>query len=174
VPRPPSITIASPDHPLDYEVVRALFIEYGKSLGFSLTYQGFDAELAELPGRYAPPTGALLLARADGVGAGVVGVRQLAPEVGEMKRLYVRPAYRALRTDEGLSIGRALAFAIVVEARALGYRRLRLDTIAGKMAAAIRLYQSMGFTEISPYYPSDIPDTVYMELMLDAEIGQSA
>jgi ribosomal protein S18 acetylase RimI-like enzyme len=174
VPRPPSITIASPDHPLDYEAVRALFIEYGKSLGFSLGYQGFDTELAELPGDMRRRREALLLARVDGVGAGMVGVRQLAPEIGEMKRLYVRPTYRALRTDEGLSIGRALAFAIVAEARALGYRRLRLDTISSEMAAAIRLYKSMGFTEIPPYYPSDIPDTVYMELILDAETGQSA
>jgi putative acetyltransferase len=151
---------------VDYEAVKALFIEYGESLGFSLAYQGFESELAELPGRYAPPHGALLLARADGVAAGVVGVRQLAAEVCEMKRLYVRPTYRPLRTGGGLSIGRALAFAIVAEARALGYRRLRLDTIAGRMDAAIRLYESMGFREISPYYPSRVPGTLYLELML--------
>jgi putative acetyltransferase len=83
-----------------------------------------------------------------------------------MKRLYVRPAHRSLRTNEGLSIGRALAFAIVAAARTLGYQRLRLDTIAGRMDAAIRLYTSMGFVEIDPYYPSEVPSTVYLELVL--------
>lgn len=164
--RPANIVVASPAHPADYEAVKALFIEYAESLGFSLGYQGFDTELAALPGKYAPPTGALLLARADGAPAGTVALRQLAPELCEMKRLYVRPAYRALRTGEGLSIGRALAFAIVAEARALGYRRLRLDTIAGKMEAAMRLYRSMGFVDIPPYYPSPIPGTAYLELVL--------
>lgn len=163
---PASIVIASPHHSADYEVLRDLFVEYAESLGFSLAYQGFEAELAELPGKYAPPTGALLLARADGAAAGTVALRQLAPQICEMKRLYVRPAYRGLRTDEGLSIGRALAFAIVAEARALGYRRLRLDTIVGKMDAAMRLYRSMGFVDIQPYYLSPVPDTAYMELVL--------
>ena len=83
-----------------------------------------------------------------------------------MKRLYVRPAFRGLRTGEGLSIGRALAFGIAAEARTLGYRRLRLDTIAGKMDAAVSLYRSMGFVDIPPYYPSPVPDTAYMELVL--------
>lgn len=160
------INLASPRDPADYEAIKALFVEYAESLGFSLGYQGFEAELAELPGRYAPPTGALLLARADGAPAGTVALRQLTPESCEMKRLYVRPDYRGLRTGQGLSIGRALALAIVAEARALGYQRLRLDTIAGKMDAAMRLYRSMGFVEIPPYYPSPIPDTVYLELVL--------
>jgi len=163
---PANIVIASPRHPADVEAIKALFIEYAGSLGFSLVYQGFDAELAELPGKYAPPTGALLLARAEGEAAGTVALRQLAPEICEMKRLYVRPPYRGLRTGEGLSLGRALAMAVVAEARALGYRRLRLDTIAGKMDAAMRIYRSMGFVEIAPYYPSPVPDTVYLELVL--------
>ena len=163
---PTRIVIASPRHPADVEATKALFIEYAGSLGFSLVYQGFEAELEDLPGKYAPPTGALLLARAEGVAAGTVALRQLAPEICEMKRLYVRPAYRGLRTSEGLSIGRALAVAVVAEARALGYRRLRLDTIAGKMDAAMKLYRSMGFVEIPPYYPSPVPDTVYLELAL--------
>jgi len=165
LPRP-SITIAPPQNPADLAAVRALFIEYAESLGFSLAYQGFELELTELPGRYAPPTGALLLARADGAEAGVVALRRLSPGICEMKRLYVRPAQRSLRTDEGLSIGRALAFAIVAAARTLGYQRLRLDTIADKMGAAIRLYTSMGFEEIDPYYPSEVPSTVYLELVL--------
>jgi putative acetyltransferase len=162
----PNITIAPPENRADLAAVRALFIEYAESLGFSLAYQGFERELTELPGRYAPPTGALLLARADDVEVGVVALRQLSPEICEMKRLYVRPAHRSLRTSEGLSIGRALAFAIVAAARTLGYQRLRLDTIAGKMDAAVRLYTSMGFVEIERYYPSEVPSTVYLELVL--------
>jgi putative acetyltransferase len=162
----PHITLALPQTQPDLEAVRTLFIEYAESLGFSLSYQGFETELAQLPGRYAPPTGALLLARADGVDAGVIALRRLTPEICEMKRLYVRPAHRSLRTNEGLPIGRALTLAIIAEARKLGYQRLRLDTIAGKMDAAIRLYTSIGFDEIEPYYPSDVPNTIYLELLL--------
>jgi ribosomal protein S18 acetylase RimI-like enzyme len=162
----PRIAIAPPGEAADHEAIKALFLEYAESLGFSLAYQGFDKELAAFPGKYAPPTGALLLARADGAAAGTVALRQLAPEICEMKRLYVRPAYRGLRTGDGLSIGRALAFGIAAEARTLGYRRLRLDTIAGKMDAAVSLYRSMGFVDIPPYYPSPVPDTAYMELVL--------
>ena len=160
------IVIAPPRGAADHEAIKALFLEYAGSLGFSLAYQGFDTELAEFPGKYAPPQGALLLARVDGAAAGTVALRQLTPQICEMKRLYVRPAYRGLRTTNGHSIGRALAVAIVAEARALNYRRLRLDTIAGKMDAAVRLYRSMGFVDIPPYYPSPVPDTAYMELVL--------
>lgn len=160
------ISIAPPGDAADYEAIKDLFVEYAESLGFSLAYQDFAAELASFPGKYAPPTGALLLARAQGAPAGAVALRQLQPDICEMKRLYVRPSCRALRTAEGQSIGRALALGIVVQARALHYRRLRLDTIAGKMAAAVKLYRSMGFVEIPAYYPSPIPDTAYMELVL--------
>lgn len=163
---PARIAIAPPDDAPDHEAIKALFVEYAESLGFSLAYQGFETEVAAFPGKYAPPTGALLLARADGAAAGTVALRQLEPGICEMKRLYVRPAYRGLRTADGLSIGRALTFGIVAEARALGYRRLRLDTISGKMGAAVSLYRSMGFVDIPPYYPSPVPDTAYMELVL--------
>jgi putative acetyltransferase len=162
----PNIVISTPRQPSDYDAIKALFVEYAESLGFSLGYQGFDDELAELPGKYAPPAGALLLARVDGAVAGTAALRQLAGEICEMKRLYVRPEYRGARTAEGVSIGRALALAVVTQARALGYRRLRLDTVAGKMDAAIRLYQSMGFVEIPAYYSSPIPNTIYLELIL--------
>lgn len=160
------IVIAAPRDAADYQQIKELFVEYSESLGFSLAYQGFAAELAELPGKYAPPTGALRLAHIAGEAAGAVALRQLEADIGEMKRLYVRPAYRGQRTEEGLSIGRALAVAIVAEARALGYRRLRLDTIFGKMDAAMKLYRSMGFVTIPAYYPSPVPDTTYMELVL--------
>ncbi len=162
----PLIAIAPPRSAADHEEIKALFVEYAGSLGFSLAYQGFDTELTAFPGKYGPPDGALLLARADDAAAGTVALRQLAPQICEMKRLYVRPAYRGLRTAEGLSLGRALTIGIVAEARALGYRRLRLDTIAGKMEAAVKLYRSMGFVDIPPYYPSPVPDTAYMELVL--------
>ena len=156
----PSVDIAPPAGAADLDSARALFIEYAASLGFSLGYQGFDAELAGLPGKYAAPDGALLLAKVDGVAAGVVALRKLAPAIAEMKRLYVRPAHH------GRSIGRKLAEAVVASARALGYRRLRLDTISGKMDTAVKLYRSMGFVEIAPYYDSPVPGTTYLELVL--------
>jgi putative acetyltransferase len=162
----PAIVIAPPRTSDDLEALRALFVEYAESLGFSLAYQDFAAELAALPGKYAPPDGTLLLARADGAAAGAVALRPLEPGICEMKRLYVRPAFRGRRTEDGSSLGRALAEGIVAAARARGYRRLRLDTIPGKMAAAAGLYRSMGFVEIAPYSPSPIPDTAYMELVL--------
>ena len=161
-----SISIAPPGDTTDHEAIKGLFIEYAQSLGFSLAYQDFASELAGFPGKYAPPTGALLLARANGEAAGAVALRQLEPAICEMKRLYVRPNFRHLRTPDGQSIGRALAHGIVAQARALHYQRLRLDTVAGKMAAAVKLYQSIGFVEIPPYYLSPIPDTAYMELVL--------
>lgn len=161
-----TIAIGPPSGAADLDAIKALFAEYAQSLGFSLAYQGFAAELAQLPGKYAPPGGALLLARADGEAAGCVALRALEPGICEMKRLYVRPAHRGRRTADGLSIGRALAQAVIAAARARGYGRLRLDTITSKMDAAVRLYRSMGFVDIPPYYPSPIPDTAYMELIL--------
>ena len=149
----------------DYANARALFLEYADSLGFSLAYQGFDRELEEISTRYAPPSGALLLARVGDEIAGIVALRRMTPEIGEMKRLYVRPAFRGRRED-GPSIGRALADAIVESARALGYQRVRLDTVASRMESAIRLYGAMGFVRIAPYYESPIADTVFMELLL--------
>jgi putative acetyltransferase len=156
----PPVDIASPHDAADLDAVRALFSEYAASLGFSLDYQGFEAELASLPGRYAAPEGALLLAKVDGVPAGVVALRKFEAGIAEMKRLYVRP------THHGRTIGRKLAEEIVSTARDRGYRRLRLDTISGKMDAAVKLYRSMGFAEIAPYYDSPVPGTTYMELVL--------
>jgi len=144
----------------DYGIARTLFLEYAESLGFSLSYQGFDRELEELTTRYAPPSGTLLLARVGDEVAGIVALRRMTPEIGEMKRLYVRPAFR------GQAIGPALAEAIVESARALGYRRVRLDTVASRMESAMRLYDAMGFVRIAPYYESPIADTVFMELLL--------
>ena len=149
----------------DLAAVRALFEEYAASLGFSLAYQDFATELAALPGAYAPPTGVLLIAHADGAAVGVVALRRLDRETSEMKRLYVQPSARAFRTPDGTSIGRALAVAIIGEARALGYRRLRLDTVP-TMIAAIALYRSLGFVESDAYYRGALCGTVFMQLDL--------
>lgn len=161
-----SIEIAPPRTPADHEAVKALFTEYAGSLGFSLAYQGFETEMADFPGQYAAPDGALLLARSGGTPVGAVALRRLGDGICEMKRLYVKPGLRGVRTADGRSIGRALAEGIVEEARAKGYRRMRLDTIGDKMQAAISLYRSMGFVAIPPYYASPVPDTAYMELAL--------
>jgi putative acetyltransferase len=160
------VEISAPRTPMDHETIKALMREYAGSLGFSLAYQDFEAELADFPGKYAPPEGALLLATAGREAAGTVALRKLDATTCEMKRLYVKPAFRGRRTAEGRSIGRALAEDIVAIGRESGYRRLRLDTIGGKMRQALSLYRSMGFVEIPPYYASPIPDTAYLELVL--------
>ncbi|CAN5457812.1 GNAT family N-acetyltransferase [soil metagenome] len=158
--------ISPPRSPADNDAIKTLMREYAESLGFSLAYQDFETELADFPGKYAPPDGALLLATVGGDAAGTVALRKMDEGVCEMKRLYVKPAFRGQRTADGRSIGRALAEDIVAIGRDRGYRRLRLDTIGGKMLQALSLYRSMGFVEIPPYYASPIPDTAYLELVL--------
>jgi ribosomal protein S18 acetylase RimI-like enzyme len=155
-----------PETRVDLEAAKALFVEYAQSLGFSLGYQDFEAEMADFPGKYGTPHGALLMAKAEGVPVGAVALRPLEPGICEMKRHYVRPASRGLRTADGRSIGRALAEGIVAAARDRRYAKLRLDTVAGQMLAAVRLYRSLGFVDIPAYYPSPIPGTAYMELDL--------
>lgn len=151
------------DRPGDLDDVRALFREYAASLPVDLAYQAFDEELAGLPGQYAPPAGRLLIARDSlGVAAGCVALRPL-PEPGacEIKRLYVRPQAR------GQALGRRLATAAIDHARAAGYRRVRLDTLAS-MDAAQALYTSLGFHPTGPYYDSPVPGTIYLALDLAA------
>jgi ribosomal protein S18 acetylase RimI-like enzyme len=160
------VEISPPRSPADNEAIKTLMREYAQSLGFSLAYQDFETELADFPGKYAPPHGALLLARVGSDAAGTVALRGLDEGICEMKRLYVKPEFRGRRTADGRSIGRALAEDIVAIGRERGYRRLRLDTIGGKMLQALSLYRSMGFVEIPPYYASPIPDTAYLELVL--------
>ena len=140
--------------------MRQLFLEYAASLGFSLCFQNFDKELADLPGDYAPPSGRLLLAEISGQGAGCVALHALSPEICEMKRLYVRPEFR------GKKLGRALVDHVIVEARAIGYRCMRLDTVASKMAEAVAMYRGIGFKEIEPYCENPMPSALYMELEL--------
>ncbi|MFA7006923.1 MAG: GNAT family N-acetyltransferase [Verrucomicrobiia bacterium] len=139
---------------------RALFEEYAAWLGVDLCFQGFAAELASLPGLYAPPRGRLLLAWADGnAAAGCVALRPLGDSVCEMKRLFVRPAFR------GKGVGRMLAEKVVAEARAIGYASMRLDTLPA-MSAATSLYESLGFARIPAYYATPLQNTIFMELKL--------
>lgn len=144
----------------DLDEVRALFREYEAWLDFSLCFQGFEDELASLPGKYAPPAGRLLLAECDDRVAGVIALREFAPGVCEMKRLYVRDFAR------GHKAGRALAERAVAEARAIGYRAMRLDTIRERMVPANRLYESLGFRDIPAYYHNPLDGVRYMELDL--------
>lgn len=142
---------------------RELFLEYAESLSFSLCFQSFDKELAELPGDYAPSDGRLLLAEHQGELAGCIALHRLAPEICEMKRLYVRPKFR------GKGLGRALAMAIISEARGIGYRLMRLDTVEPAMKDAVAMYRKLGFREIAPYRPNPINGAMYMELQLYAD-----
>lgn len=145
-------------------MVRELFLEYAQSLGFSLCFQSFDRELAELPGDYAPPQGRLLLAEWDGEAAGCVALHPLDSQTCEMKRLYLRPPYR------GKGLGRTLVQRVIDAARAIGYLRMRLDTVEPLMKDAVALYRRFGFRDIPPYRENPIPGAMYLELELNREV----
>src|SRR5579884_1298978 len=144
----------------EMETARLLFLEYAASLDFDLCFQGFAQELAELPGPYAPPVGCLLLATVANEPAGCVALRNLAEDVGEMKRLYVRGPHR------GTGLGRTLVERVIQEAIRLGYRAIRLDTVLPQMARAVALYRSVGFREIPAYNHHPVPGTLFMEVQL--------
>ena len=156
----PGLTIAPARTPAQIAQIRELFLEYASSLGFSLCFQNFDQELAGLPGDYAPPNGRLLIALYEGELAGCAALHQLEPEICEMKRLYLRPKFR------GKSLGRVLAENIMSEARQIGYRRMRLDTVEPVMKDAVGMYRRLGFKEITAYRANPMPGTLYMELEL--------
>ncbi len=145
------------------DAVRAIFREYADSLGIDLCFQDFDRELQELPGEYRPPRGALLLASVDGVIAGCCALRPLDavdyPNAAEMKRLYVRKAFR------GFGLGRQLAEAAIDAARQGGYACVLLDTLSD-MEAARALYDDLGFQEIPPYYHNPIAGAHYLKVDL--------
>ena len=141
------------------EITR-LFNAYAATLSFDLCFQDFAGELAGLPGKYAPPQGALLLARdSNGHAIGCVAMRPLGNGIAEMKRLYVAPEGR------GLGVGRALAAAAIAAARSAGHREMRLDTLP-EMPAAQALYRSFGFEVIPPYYETPVENTIFMGLRL--------
>jgi GNAT superfamily N-acetyltransferase len=171
--RDSSAALRSASGPNDIELARTLFVEYARSLNVDLCFQGFDRELATLPGAYAPPGGRLLLVGAPGDAFGCIALRPLASTgnsccggstdvanaVGEVKRLYVRPGNR------GGGWGRKLAQAIIDDARAIGYRELKLDTLE-QMGEAQALYAKLGFRECPQYYDNPLPGVVYMSLAL--------
>jgi putative acetyltransferase len=165
-----SLKIVQAETTSQIAAARKLFIEYAESLGFSLRFQGFDEELANLPGEYTPPAGRLLLAYAaeptpNTTGnaqdpAGCVALHPLEAGICEMKRLYVRPDFR------GKGVGKELIHAILTAARAIGYTRMRLDTIEPIMKDAVRMYRALGFRVIESYRANPIAGALYMELQL--------
>lgn len=154
------LTISQAESPADIAHARELFLEYAQSLGFSLCFQGFDKELADLPGDYSPPAGRLLLANYAGELAGCVALHQLEFGICEMKRLYVRPQFRGKR------LGLALIQRVIDEAQQTGYRSMRLDTVEPIMKEAVKMYRRFGFREITPYRPNPIAGALYMQLEL--------
>ena len=143
----------------DIQQVTKLFRAYAESLGFDLSFQDFEKELAELPGEYAPPSGRLLLAKSKTHTAGCAALRKITSDISEMKRLYVLPEFR------GKGIGRQLAEAIIEEARRIGYIYMHLDT-APSMKEAIALYRSLGFKEAEPYRYNPIAGALYFGMVL--------
>lgn len=154
-----SITIINVEGGDSLAIVKRLFVEFAESLDFDLCFQDFDAELRGLPGSYALPNGRLLLAHDRSQPAGCVALRPIGDAICEMKRLWIRPESR------GIGLGRHLTSAVINEARRVGYTAMRLDTVPS-MAAAISLYQSLGFVETEPYTTNPIPGALFMELIL--------
>ncbi len=140
--------------------VRQLFLEYAQSLPIDLGFQDFESELETLPGKYAPPSGILIIALIDNQAGGCVALRKIEENICELKRLYVREEYR------GLGIGRSLIVIIIEEASKLDYRSVRLDTLP-TMKKAQALYKSFGFYDIEPYIFNPIKGARFMELKLE-------
>lgn len=158
---PDPITLVSVESQEQTAMARELFLEYATAIGVDLEYQGFTAELAALPSPYVPPQGALLIAKINDETAGCVALRRIDEHIGEMKRLYVRPAFRSW------GLGKYLIGAAIQAARRAGYTALRLDTLPS-MAAAQGLYRSLGFSEIPAYNSTHLPGTRFYELRLSA------
>ncbi len=146
--------------PDELPFVQQLFREYADGLGIDLCFQDFEAELTGLPGRYSRPAGGVWLATRDTEASGCIALRPIDSATAEMKRLYVRPAFR------GTGLGRRLAERVIVEAREAGYRRICLDTMPS-MSDAVRLYRSLGFSPIEPYCFNPVPGAMYFGLELE-------
>jgi len=157
---PEQLTIVPAESAEQLDTVRKLLLEYWENRNLELYVFNFDQELVGLPGAYARPDGRLFLAQWENEAAGCVALRKLEPDICEMKRLYLSPKFR------GKGIGRFLARFIIQEARNIGYKRMRLDTIQSNMQEAIALYRQLGFTEIAPYRVNPLPGVVFMELTL--------
>lgn len=159
----PHIRLITPTTSAEFQATRLIFEEYARQLGVDLCFQNFDAELADLPGEYAEPQGALLLAMVDGELAGCCAMRPLGtvdyPNACEMKRLYVRKTFRRL------GLGRQLAEAILDAARVVGYHHMLLDTLT-EMESARALYQDLNFEEIAPYYHNPLAGAHYLKVDL--------
>lgn len=165
------LNILQAETPEQIAVARELMVEYSARLGVDLCFQGFEEEMRVLPGKYAPPSGRLLLALWDGKPAGVIALRLMGEKTEglcEMKRLFVRPEFR------GHGIGRTLAERVIAEAAGIGYKRMRLDTMPGKMDSAIAMYRELGFTETQPYYKTPVNQALFMELALDSRVQAKA
>jgi putative acetyltransferase len=154
------LRISPPSSSDEIDQARELFKEYAAGLGIDLCFQNFEKEVAQLPGDYAPPDGRLMLAFYHGDLAGCVALRKIDEGVCEMKRLFVREKFR------GAGLGRQLTNNVIQNARNIGYERMRLDTLPGKMDKAIALYREIGFKEIEPYYNNPVPGAMFMELNL--------
>lgn len=156
----PSFELCQAETDRQISTVRELFLEYAQSLGFSLCFQSFERELADLPGQYSPPAGRLLLAMSGDEAAGCVALHPLEPGICEMKRLYVRPSFR------GRGLGKTLTEWVIGEAKVIGYEKLRLDTVEPVMQTAVAMYRKLGFVEITPYRANPIKGALYMELRI--------
>jgi putative acetyltransferase len=148
----------------EIQQARLLFEQYASWVEISLCFQNFEQEVANLPGDYAPPNGRLFLALENDKVMGCVALRKIGEGIGEMKRLYVRPEFRGRR------LGRTLTEKLIAEAKQIGYRRMRLDTLPGKMDQAIAMYRALGFKEIAPYYKNPVEDATFMELVLSDKL----
>ena len=154
-----AVTISEARWRDDRALVELLFREYVATLAEDISFQDFEAEFAGLPGKYARPTGVVLIARDGNEAAGAIAYRMVEPGVCEMKRLYIRPAFR------GKGIARELANELIDDARQQGYRTMLLDTL-GSMSAARALYRDLGFVPVAPYYDNPLPGVMYMALAL--------
>lgn len=157
------IEIIQAETPEQIEATRQIFREYETWIDLDLCFQGFEAELANLPGKYSAPDGRLFLAMSDKKVAGCVALRKLEDGICEMKRLFVRDEFR------GQKIGIILIEKIISAAKEIGYQKLRLDTFPPKMQKAVGLYETYGFREIAPYYHNPFGETLFMELELNKE-----